>query len=66
MSESDYEHINNAINGMIGQLTVPMMKFRDPDIKEVHAHLLELAHWLDDNVNAEEDLNGREQGNHRY
>jgi hypothetical protein len=53
MSEQEHEHINDAINGMIGQLTVPMMKFRDPDIKEVHTHLLELAAWLDDNINDE-------------
>ena len=51
MSEAEYGHINTALNGMIGQLTVPMMHFRDPDIKEVHAHLLELAAWLDDNIN---------------
>ena len=53
MKASEYEHINNAINGMIGQLTVPMMTLRDPDIKEVHAHLLELAAWLDDNIEEE-------------
>ena len=51
MSEDEYEHVNTAINCMIGQLTVPMMKLRDPDIKEVHTRLLELAEWLDDNIN---------------
>ena len=53
MSETEYEHITTAVNGMIGQLTVPMMTLRDPDIKEVHAHLLELAAWLDDNIEEE-------------
>jgi len=51
MSETEYERINSSLNRMIGQLTVPMVKYRDPDIKEVHGLLLDLAHWLDDNIN---------------
>ena len=54
MLDEDYEHISSHLNRMIGQITVPMMKYRDTDIKEVHACLLELAHWLDDNINKEQ------------
>lgn len=53
MSEQEYEEINNRVCRMISQLTVPMMKFRDPDIKEVHTALLELGNWLDDKINEE-------------
>jgi hypothetical protein len=53
VSEQEYEHINSSLNRMIGQLTLPMMKFRDRDITEVHGLLLKLANWLDDLINDE-------------
>jgi len=52
MTDEEYSEINTRVNRMIGQLTVPMMKFRDPDIKEVHSHLLELAQCLKEDARA--------------
>ena len=56
MSDEEYEAINQRVNRMIGQLTVPMMTSRDPDVKEVHGLLLELSNWLDDQVNTNNDV----------
>ena len=56
MSDEEYEAINRRVNRMIGQLTVPMMTLRDPDVKEVHGLLLELSNWLDDQVNTNNDV----------
>lgn len=48
MTEKEYAALNDRINYCIGRLTVPMMKYRDEDIKAVHAKLLEIASALDD------------------
>lgn len=51
MSDTEYEALNERLNYCIGRLTVPMMKYRDDDIKAVHSKLLELASTLDDLIN---------------
>ncbi len=51
MTEEQYEAINEGLNYCIGRLLVPMMKYRDEDIKGVHTKLLEIAGNLDDFIN---------------
>jgi hypothetical protein len=57
MNEEQYNAINGKLNYCIGRITVPMMRYRDEDIKAVHTCLLEIAGKLDDFINeTEEDL----------
>ena len=54
MKVEEYECLNDPLNYCIGRLTVPMMKYRDEDIKAVHAKLLEIARILDNLINDSE------------
>lgn len=48
-----YNEHQRRINEMIGKLTVPAR--RDPLVREVHAALIELSNWFDEEFEEKED-----------
>ena len=51
MDVKTYEGLNQRINELIGMATVPASQY--PTVKPIHAKLLELAWYLDEQLEAE-------------
>lgn len=48
--ETFWEQFNQKLNTIIGKATVPAMQSGDPLAKEVHHDLLDLATWVDEQM----------------
>ena len=48
--ETFWEQHNQQLNAIIGKATVPAMRSGDPLAKEVHQDLLDLAVWVDEQM----------------
>jgi hypothetical protein len=48
--EQFWEEHNAKLNTIIGKITVPAMTLGNAMVKEVHTELLDLAHWVDEQM----------------